>query len=1493
MRLPLFALLTLTHPMIGGGVAHATDGARLYVDHGTNSSTVTEGDDIVVRIGRDKVPENGSTLLYYTIEVSLDVSEEGSFVPSDQKGRRYVVVPDGRTSNSTHLTIRTIDDDVEEPDGTVTITIHSSDPDFDVDADKQTVTVTILDNDASVAPEIEEVSWISAPNPAHGTYGLGQNITASVTFNQPVTVTGVPNLGFELGGGSVQAAYSGATGGSDNRMSFTYQVARGNEDHDGVRVIADSLVLSGGTIRGADSGLDAVRDHPALGSSDKVDARNPTVSFGAPPTGRIAVGAAHAVFAVFSEPITGFTEGDITVSNGDVVPGSLVKDSGGVNEAWSFQIRPEMEGESLVLLNAGVVEDPVGNGNESSPTYRVQVGTDTPSITIRGGTAAVLEGQGVPFDLTRSHDNGSIPVALRVAFTGDYLAGTTSFGATLADSPAEVSATFPSGQTRTTIRIDTVDDEIIEADGSITVEVQSGGDDGVYSVGQPSSATVAVLSGDEAQWVRIYAERRQVTEGEQVDFIVTRAPDRAGSDQERRVTINVQETGGFLDRTRGLGADLGSDGGAEITFRGRGEAARGPTWVDQRSYTATYFTVYTLGDNLSERSGSITISLDRSTDPYYVVGTPSRATVTVLDDDVGNVTLTAADASVVEGAETVFTVSRVGDVASELRVWVNIHGHTKTMSPATLTLAENRGPGPDVEVVLAAGDASATVRLGTEADNRNEGDGELIVLIVGVYDPPRNSRYVSSERFRIGAPNGARVLVEDDDVPVVSLTSSSLTRSGQSLVGEIVEGTRPEYALTCSGNYEYAQPWVVLLHIEDHLPHPNGYSFFRAREYACGQSNLGQHTRKTYVAGTDGQIRTAILPQTEIAQDGTFNVRRSLGAGFSSGDSFCRDSREFCPKYTVGVPDSVAVRVINRSPIISVEAVENEVEEGQTARFRILRSWASDLLNPHSSAILNDPGYWVTHVNYTSAEEGDYASGALPAGQLVFAVGVTEVFVDVPTASDDVPEAEGSITLSLLKETPATLAQNRAAAYELGAPHSATVRVKSDNTVPVMVANGRALEGAGSIEFEVTLAAASPAATSFDWATSDGTAASGSDFTAANGSLTFAAGDTTKTISVPLLDDDVNEVEETFTVVLSDPVKALLPAEPATGTIEDDDAVKVSIVAKTPTVEEGEPAAFVLTRRGNTAESITGAVRVTESDSDRVRLEAILFREGEQTTTLNINTANDTVVNGAARMIHAAVDPHNNYEIGDPATASVEILDNDERRELQLGREWPATFSAEGQLLLYRYYVRNVGGLATGAPITIEDSLAGTVRCDVDRLPAPTQENPYPTTGWCALYYAVTADDMAAGRVASVAYATDTLVQSEDFVATSVRAGFVGVEICADTATNTTGSNCLASRAVAESAGSVALTVRLSEDAPPPGGDGRLGNRCRECDGGRRLHDRERGADFRRGRADEADQCFRHGRLGGGGHGDLPCRPEVADERRPRGGAGLASDTRR
>jgi len=95
--------------------------------------------------------------------------------------------------------------------------------------------------------------------------------------------------------------------------------------------------------------------------------------------------------------------------------------------------------------------------------------------------------------------------------------------------------------------------------------------------------------------------------------------------------------------------------------------------------------------------------------------------------------------------------------------------------------------------------------------------------------------------------------------------------------------------------------------------------------------------------------------------------------------------------------------------------------------------------------------------------------------------------------------------------------------------------------------------GSQPMSFTVTLAKPTPLRVSVAYATADGTATAGTDYTAASGTLVFAAGETRKTISVPIVGDTASEPDETFTLDLSSPVNATLGVAQATGTITTDD----------------------------------------------------------------------------------------------------------------------------------------------------------------------------------------------------------------------------------------------------------------------------------------------------------------------------------------------------
>ena len=124
---------------------------------------------------------------------------------------------------------------------------------------------------------------------------------------------------------------------------------------------------------------------------------------------------------------------------------------------------------------------------------------------------------------------------------------------------------------------------------------------------------------------------------------------------------------------------------------------------------------------------------------------------------------------------------------------------------------------------------------------------------------------------------------------------------------------------------------------------------------------------------------------------------------------------------------------------------------------------------------------------------------------------------------------------------------------------SATVRARA----ALSVADARAEEGAGAVlAFAVTLDRAASTAVSVDYGTADGSAQAGVDYTRAIGTLTFQAGETSKTIEVTVLDDAHDEGEETLTLTLSNAVGGRVADGEATGTIANRDPMPRALLAR-------------------------------------------------------------------------------------------------------------------------------------------------------------------------------------------------------------------------------------------------------------------------------------------------------------------------------------------
>ena len=161
------------------------------------------------------------------------------------------------------------------------------------------------------------------------------------------------------------------------------------------------------------------------------------------------------------------------------------------------------------------------------------------------------------------------------------------------------------------------------------------------------------------------------------------------------------------------------------------------------------------------------------------------------------------------------------------------------------------------------------------------------------------------------------------------------------------------------------------------------------------------------------------------------------------------------------------------------------------------------------------------------------------------------------------PDAWRDVTVTLAP--PAGCADEGAVCTADGRALTNTPSARVGGPVRIRIAGGKAKEGKDErLDFAVSLSRASSGAVSVDYATADGTATAGEDYTATSGTLTFAAGETAKTVSVPLLDDAIDEGKETFVLNLSNPRGAYLRGihREATGTIRNDDPLQKMVLSR-------------------------------------------------------------------------------------------------------------------------------------------------------------------------------------------------------------------------------------------------------------------------------------------------------------------------------------------
>ncbi len=126
-----------------------------------------------------------------------------------------------------------------------------------------------------VAPTISGVVFSSVP--AYSAYKTGDSIDVNVTFDENVIVSGTPQITLTIGSASKTATYQSGTG--SRTLLFTYTVQSGDNDSDGIALVANSLSLNSGTIRdGASNDANLTHSGITTDSTRKVDNIIPAIA---------------------------------------------------------------------------------------------------------------------------------------------------------------------------------------------------------------------------------------------------------------------------------------------------------------------------------------------------------------------------------------------------------------------------------------------------------------------------------------------------------------------------------------------------------------------------------------------------------------------------------------------------------------------------------------------------------------------------------------------------------------------------------------------------------------------------------------------------------------------------------------------------------------------------------------------------------------------------------------------------------------------------------------------------------------------------------------------------------------------------------------------------------------------------------------------------------------------------------------------------------------
>ena len=621
--------------------------------------------------------------------------------------------------------------------------------------------------------------------------------------------------------------------------------------------------------------------------------------------------------------------------------------------------------------------------------------------------------------------------------------------------------------------------------------------------------------------------------------------------------------------------------------------------------TEQSFTFSATDDILDDDGESVKLGF--STLPVGVTaGDNDESTVSIIDNDViPTITIVAERASVEEGSNASFTLSRKGTTTDSLVVDISV------ADPGDFLRGNHWETAPVLpeDVTFQAGSGTSTITLQTKDDLRDIPNAALTVTIS-----------TSTAYWTVSGLDSAAVTVQDNDVaPTLEFSISST---------DIFEGSSLEISLVRTGDTRNSFP----------LRLQRGYQGATSTRPFTMRSGTTKRSWTVYT--TDNDLDE--LNRTYLAE---FSLAHDIPSGAESEYFNVLGSRMV----------SAIVRD-NDLPLVRVTALEDSYEESATSTgvFRITKFGVpGGVLEVNANISQKGNDVHPAHQHLLSPDGSNPTTWTIRSDE--------RVDVSIRLASNDGDEDEGAVTMDLLPGDDYRIdPQASSATYRVIDTDPSTVLSLEERFVSVE-------EGGGALNFKVVLDPNRPTLkpVSVDYATSGGTATSSqnADFTMTAGTLTFIPGVTSLIISVPITDDIIAEDDKSFNLTLSNPVNAEFTRGQTViigvGTIEDDEPT-VSLTARSPEVQEGSVAVFVIKRIGSDENELTVYVAPLGSATQQVTIAA-----GSSESELRVPTENNDVDENDRTMSASLVDPepfegfatyHRDSLLH---TASVTIKDND------------------------------------------------------------------------------------------------------------------------------------------------------------------------------------------------------------------------------------------